>query len=1261
MRLGKGIRIISWGAFLFFSITAGGQDAKNIRLSEDQSPETDFALKEDGSLVFNYRLSELTFRPEKNEYGDFYRITAPGHITTSEPGKPELPVLSRMLGLPDNPAYTIRISEVKSERIRPSARNIRGILYPAQESQAKKIQVQKAPFRIDRGTYAMKGLIAGDTARIEILGKARDANLGNLVISPVHYNPKSNTLEVITSMKIEVIFDEPVSRKSATTATLSSATLMEGVLNFNREVIPDFTDKPVGMVILTDTVFKKQLQPYIKWKTQKGFRIKTIYKGSAFSGTTVGQLKDAIARIYNSATEDEPAPDYLLIVGDVNHIPCFGTGTTSNYTDMYYAEFTGNGDYVPEMYVGRLPVKDTAEARNVLHKIIQYEKFGFANTNTFYRNSLATTGYDADNKVFMNGQVRYLVTNYLTPENRIDETHFYYYTGADPDNYLKTQKDSIIKTINKGTSFINYSGHGDETGWLHINIKTADTASLTNRNMYPVIISNACRTGTFNMANSFGNRILLEKDRGAVAFIGCSNDSYWNEDYYWTVGVGSITENPSYSGKGYGIFDRYFHTHNEYPADWYYTLGQINYAGNLSVSASTSARKKYYWETYNVAGDPSMMPVIGVPQHFSITIPDTLPNGLKSLTMKTEPFAYVAVSHFDTLWDASFGGISGGVTLEMPGLSNDSCLIVITGQNRYPIIKTVYISDIKNEFLNLGSASINDQTGNNNNKADFREQIYLSVTVSNMGLTDAHNVYAKISSPSDWLTIDKDSVFIGTIAARSSIIIPDKLLLGVAEDVPDMGIASIDLLIKSDLSQKNYPVEITMHSPQLLISSFLIDDTGTGNGDHIADPGETFNLIFRITNTGSSDASGNFSIASSSNGITIINTGVSDKILKSGQTTDIPLKVQLDDMLLSGSYIQISSHLDSDPFILNKDFTMRIGRIRESFEAMSFEIFPWVNNSPVPWTVTSGSFYEGALSARSGAITHNSSSALLIRTNYPTADTLKFWYKVSSEPTYDYLSFVLNGREMLKKSGELSWAKFSVPVPKGLNTMEWIYKKDNSVSGGADCAWIDMIDFANAGAVNYIRKDLHVARIVTPFEKNHVGQALLRVKLLNTGKDTIDGFNLAFSVDNKLPVRQFFDEIILPGKDSVEITFKTKADLSKYGIYKLAVFGYNNGDDYPGNDTLNIEIENTTINEALILYPNPVVKDFTVFVNSRNPDRITMTITNAAGKIMYSTERDITSGGNAISMTGVQLSPATYYLNIRGTMIRKTVPFIKIK
>ncbi|TAL60186.1 MAG: hypothetical protein EPN88_16305, partial [Bacteroidetes bacterium] len=532
-----------------------------------------------------------------------------------------------------------------------------------------------------------------------------------------------------------------------------------------------------------------------------------------------------------------------------------------------------------------------------------------------------------------------------------------------------------------------------------------------------------------------------------------------DEDFFWAVGNSTPSADPTYLTTGPGAYDRLFHTHGESPSAWYFTMGQINFAGNMAVSESTTSRKKYYWETYNLIGDPSVTPILGKPDSFKIALPDTLPNGIKSLSLNAEPFAYVAVSHFDKLWDASFVSPSGSVVLDMPGLSNDSCLVVITGQNKYPLIKTIYFSDINREFINLTGTSINDSPGNNNGRADFGESFYLKLTLGNLGLTDAGNLYAKISSTSNWVTINNDSVFIGTLAARSEIVIPAGLRMTLAGNAPDMAVITLKLILKDQKVEKHYTIDIAVHAPDLRIINCIIDDSVTGNGDFIADPGETFNLIFKVQNQGSSDISGQFALASSNPDIVILQPNIKSGDLKFGVVTDIPVMVKLSETILTGSSVSVSSTLNCSPFILNKDFSFRVGKVRESFEAASFNIFPWFNISPISWTITGTNAYDGIESARSGAISHNGTTILMIRTFYIAADSLKFFYKVSSETGYDNFSFKLNNKEVFIKSGEIPWTRKVVAVPAGLNKMEWIYKKDQSVSSGSDCAWIDMIDF----------------------------------------------------------------------------------------------------------------------------------------------------------------------------------------------------------
>jgi hypothetical protein len=285
----------------------------------------------------------------------------------------------------------------------------------------------------------------------------------------------------------------------------------------------------------------------------------------------------------------------------------------------------------------------------------------------------------------------------------------------------------------------------------------------------------------------------------------------------------------------------------------------------------------------------------------------------------------------------------------------------------------------------------------------------------------------------------------------------------------------------------------------------------------------------------------------------------------------------------------------------------------------------------------------------------------MIRTYFPEPDSLRFFYRVSSEPNYDNLLFYLNDTEIIRKSGETDWEKHTVAVPAGLNKMEWIYKKDNSVSSGADGAWIDLIDFAGTALVKYIQKDLEVARIVTPVQKEYYGQEPVSVKVLNVGRDTLDGFSLAYSINGMMPVIQYFKTKLIPYQDSVDITFDRRADMDLSGIYDILVFGYDNSDDYLLNDTLMVQVENTEIEETVNIFPNPFKDKLNIIINSKIYRSVRISMTNMSGKIVYHENVELAEGENHLFINTRQLSPALYILNINGANYTKAYPLIKLK
>jgi hypothetical protein len=1243
---------------LLIASSVTGQAGRIYKYHFDGNLQDGNVIADGLSIVLNYSISELNIEGTANPSGDFYRISIPGHTPSSESGKPELPVLSRLINIPENTSMTIKISDVISSKIIPTDLGFKGMLFPRQPGGTKGNQVQKTDFVIDKTAYSANGLIQSDTVQVELIGKVREKQLASLLVNPVRYNPFKNELEVISSMKIVITFQPAagsgqVSLKSS--SILFDQSISRSIINYNpADVINGYSNQPVKMIVIADPSFKKTLEPFYRWKTQKGIKIKPIYTGTGLS--TFAQLKDSISKIYNSSTPANPAPEYLLIVGDVNKIP--KSGGTNNTSDLYYGEFDGNGDYIPDMYIGRLPVADTNEVKNVVHKIIQYEKFQFADTNKFYTRALVTAGNDATYADFMNGQVKYEVTNYLNTTNKINGYHLYY-----PQSY--TSEDSIKKLIKKGLGFINYTGHGLSSGWIDPSFSSADVPQMQNKNMYPFIITNACRTAQFDIPGSFGNTMVVSENNGAVGYIGCSNDSQWYEDFYWAVGVGSPNSDPKYTETGLGALDRLFHTHGELPSDWYLSMGQVNYAGNLAVSSSTTKWKKFYWETYTLLGDPSTIPFIGTPDTFKIALADTLPNGIRSLSLTIPPFAYIAISHSDTLWDASFASPSGSVTLDLPGISNDSCLIVVTGQNKIPLIKKIKFASLNKEYINLASTDVNDASSNNNGQADFGESVFLKLVINNLGTEDATGLYARLKTESNWVTIANDSVPIGTLAGNSQIVLPVCFGLTISDLVPDKGVITFNLSLGDSKVVKKYTIDICIHSPVLEILNCLVDDSGTGDGDFIAEPGETFNLLFKVRNSGSSNIAGTFSILNQPAHVTIPGSVVNTGPLQYGQVTTIPLSVKLDPDTPRGGSFDISTFLNCPPYNKNRSFTVPIGNTNESFEYQKMTIFPWINSGKHPWFITSTGPAAGQYCAQSGQTPDRDTSMLKMRVNVPVADTMKFSVKVSSEQSYDFLNFRLNGNLMFRISGETGWTVKKFLLPEGFNLLEWFYVKDESAISGADCGWLDNIVFPNSA---FTRNDLKAGKIVTPQQGKSYTQEQITAQMINMGTDTVRNFNLAYQVNSNTPVYQNFNKKINPA-DTALVTFSQTADLAGNGTYIIKVYGFGNNDNYLLNDTTKLIIINTGIfdqvpintDNRITIVPNPFKRSFRLDLESRTSENVKIELIGQSGKILWEDRQDVFPGLNVYTISPEDLGPGFYTVRIKGKTIFRTIRVVKIE
>jgi hypothetical protein len=193
--------------------------------------------------------------------------------------------------------------------------------------------------------------------------------------------------------------------------------------------------------------------------------------------------------------------------------------------------------------------------------------------------------------------------------------------------------------------------------------------------------------------------------------------------------------------------------------------------------------------------------------------------------------------------------------------------------------------------------------------------------------------------------------------------------------------------------------------------------------------------------------------------ISLNNLQVNIPNIPASGSVNATFNMTVDNGALVGDNIDFHFNMTSGVYNVQKDAVFTVGLIVEDWETGNFGKFPWTFGGTANWTITNIGPYEGTYTAKSGTITHNQTSELLLDVVVVSAGNISFFRKVSSEANYDYLRFYIDGALQGEWAGEVAWDEVSYPVTAGAHTFKWTYYKDGSVNSGSDCAWVDFIIF----------------------------------------------------------------------------------------------------------------------------------------------------------------------------------------------------------
>ena len=696
--------------------------------------------------------------------------------STQTIGMPNIPTLNQLIEIPHEATIRIEIIEDKTSLYDLSLYGFNSQIIPVQEPVSKSSNPEQIAFQKNEDIYR-DNLYKKELIQIQDKGMLRKVRIGNILISPIEYNPVDNKIIVHENIKIRLHLENANISLTNQNKTSYYSPYFEPIYeqflpNYINPVFEEtrdniFMNDVVSYLIIADPSFENSLGPFVNWKTEKGFYVNVAYTNDI--GSSANSIKNYLQNQYNNPPNNMPPPSFVLLVGDTPQIPAsYSSG--GHVSDLDYCDFSN--DNIPDVLCGRFSGQNISHITAQIEKTLEYEQYLMPDPS-FLGDVLMISGVDSNYApTYGNGQINYGNSYYFNSQNDINSNTYLYPASGSAES-------QILNTANQGVGFINYTAHGWESGWADPEFNITDVNNMTNTSQYPTMIGNCCLTNAFDDGSCFGEALLRKSNAGAIGYIGGSDVTYWDEDFWWGVGSGNVSANPSFNNYGPGAYDGMFHQNNE--ANWAIVNSAIIMLGNLAV-AQANGMDDYYWEIYHLMGDPSLSTFLGVPSNNNVIHDVFLPVGAEAIEIQANPFSYVGLTQNGELLSAGTVDNSGFLVLVFNSINDPGTLtLTVTGQNTIPYIGEIFVASPDGAYTTVNNVEI---VNANDDIIAMEETITIQVTLENVGSEIANDVIISLnnSNSDPYLQFITNQVIIDNLPINQ--IITEELSFYISNDSP---------------------------------------------------------------------------------------------------------------------------------------------------------------------------------------------------------------------------------------------------------------------------------------------------------------------------------------------------------------------------------------------------------------------------------------------------------------------------------------------
>lgn len=411
------------------------------------------------------------------------------------------------------------------------------------------------------GALAFRALQSQNQASTFVISGANSSTVVWDVTSPSEYKqikgilsgntytftiPASNTLREFVAVN--------------TSASFSGVESIGDIPNQNLHAL-----KGIDMVIIVPdrTAFVQQAERLAEAHRDKdGLTVEVVKASQVYNEFSSG-TPDATAyrrfmkMLYDKATSAEDRIKYLLLFGDCSYDNRMITASWKNYkpsdfllsfqfsnsvnetqsfmTDDYFGfvkgEVSSLTSGVPDIGIGRFPVRVIDEAKAVVDKTIDYiynKNAGPWKRMTCFSADDASGQTDTTEFMVQAGRLADKVNNTLSGMRgeRILLDAYKRESSATGYTYPQATK-RLLQLLDQGLLLVNYTGHSGTTSWSGENLLTAGDIIKLSSPRLPIWFAASCEFARFDAeATSAGELALLNAKGGAIAMVAAARVVY---------------------------------------------------------------------------------------------------------------------------------------------------------------------------------------------------------------------------------------------------------------------------------------------------------------------------------------------------------------------------------------------------------------------------------------------------------------------------------------------------------------------------------------------------------------------------------------------------------------------------------------------------------------------------------------------------------------------------------------------------------------